>query len=229
MFCFTIIAEQASRSKAEGLAQEVETLIATLERQRIARDIHDSLGHTLTTLNIHLAVAKKWHQRDSAKALAALNTAKLLADQCIEEVRQTLQTIRQSNFDLNQALITLIKQAGQNQSLQIRWEINLPQLPLQTSHHIYCIVREGLINVQKHAYASSISVRALATPNEIVLELKDDGRGFNPQAHYAGLGLQGIQERVQLLGGQFTLHTAPGQGTTIHIRIYHHYPTLAGG
>lgn len=219
MFCFAIITEQKSRSRAEGLAQEVEILIATLERQRIARDIHDSLGHSLTTLNIHLAVAKKWYQRDSDKTLDALNTAKLLADQCIEEVRQTLQTIRQSNFDLNQALVALLEKTKQNLSLQMHWDINLPQLPLQISHHIYCILREGLINIQKHAHASSVYVRAVATPDGIVLELEDDGQGFDPQVQYAGLGLRGMQERVQLLRGQFALHTAPGQGVKIQVMV----------
>ena len=102
LLSFAVIAERKSRQKAEFLAKEVEALAATLERTRIARDIHDSLGHTLTTLDIQLEVAQTLRQRAPEQALQALDTAKLLASQCLADVRRAVQTMRQTNFNLNQ-------------------------------------------------------------------------------------------------------------------------------
>ncbi|BAZ23501.1 integral membrane sensor signal transduction histidine kinase [Kalymmatonema gypsitolerans NIES-4073] len=217
-FSFMIIAEQKSRKRAEALAEQVETLAATLERTRIARDIHDSLGHSLTNLNSRLTVAqKKLQQHDINAVCEAVDTAKFLASQCIEDVNHSLKTMRQSDFNLNQALTNLVEQLRYNQALSVQWEINLPKLPLQTSHHIYYIVKEGLINIQKYAHASAVRFRGVSTPEGILIELADDGQGFDPKLPHLGLGLQGIEERVQLLRGELTINSTPGSGTQIQI------------
>lgn len=219
LLCWAISAEQKSRKRAEALALEVETLAATLERTRIARDIHDSLGHTLTNLQVHLAVAQKLKQRDPDKSSQAIDTAKILADQCVEDVSRSLSTMRQSDFDLNQALLTLMEQLRQTQSLKIQSNVNLPNLPLHTTHQIYSILKEGLINIQKHARASHICLRSRTSDREITLELEDDGIGFDPEMLHSGYGLKGIQERVQLLGGKLMINSAPGMGTQILITL----------
>lgn len=217
-FSFMVIAEQKSRKRAEALAEQVETLAATLERTRIARDIHDSLGHSLTNLNSRLTVAqKKLQQHDINAVCEAVDTAKFLASQCIEDVNHSLKTMRQSDFNLNQALTHLVEQLRYNQALSVQWEINLPKLPLQTSHHIYYIVKEGLINIQKYAHASAVRFRGVSTPEGILIELADDGQGFDPKLPHLGLGLQGIEERVQLLRGELTINSTPGSGTQIQI------------
>jgi len=216
---FAIIAERKSRCKAEALTRQVETLAATLERTRIARDIHDSLGHVLTTLDIQLEVAQKLRFRNPDKALQSLDTAKLLASQCLTEVRRALQTMRQTDFDLNAALGTLLEQVNQNQTFTIELKVNLPQLPLQTSHQLYCIMQEGLTNIQKHACAKKISLRGQPTADSIIIDLEDDGVGFDSGLPRSGFGLRGMQERVQILGGQLKLSSTPGQGTQIQVRI----------
>jgi signal transduction histidine kinase len=228
LFSFMMIAEHKSRERAETLAEQVETLAAALERTRIARDIHDSLGHTLTNLDIQLQVALKLRQRDPDKAFQSLEQAKQLSRQCIDDVSQVLQTMRQSDFDLNQALETLVEQVQQAHPLKIQWDINLPKLPLQTSHHIYCIVKEGLINIQKHADATQIRVRGQSTSNSIVLALEDDGVGFSPELQQSGFGLKGIAERVHLLGGELKIHSTPGGGTQIQV-AFPYDPTPACG
>jgi signal transduction histidine kinase len=216
---FMVLAERQSRQRAETLTQQVEDLVTALERTRIARDIHDSLGHSLTALRIHLSVAQKALLSNPAEALQAVNTAKLLANQSIEEIQQTVRTLRYPNFDLTQALVRLMEQLLQFPSLSTHWNINLPSLPLQTSHHLYYIVREGLINIQKHAEASMIHLDGYATTNEVRLELRDNGRGFDPHQPHVGFGLKGIAERVQLLRGNLEIHSAAGQGTQIQIVI----------
>ncbi|MBD2534128.1 sensor histidine kinase [Nostoc flagelliforme FACHB-838] len=219
-FSFMIISEQKSRQRAEALTQQVETLAAALERTRIARDIHDSLGHSLTNLNSRLAIAQqKLRQHDIDSVSQAIDTAKFLASQCIEDVSRSLKTMRQTDFNLNQALTTLVEQLRYNQAFNIKREINLPQLPLSNSHHIYCIVKEGLTNIQKHACASQVFFRGKSTPEGILLELRDDGQGFDHTMPYSGLGLKGMIERVELLGGNLIIKSTPGLGTQIKIII----------
>ncbi len=104
LFSSAVGAEYKSRKKAEALAEQVEILAADWERIRIARDLHDSLGHTLTNLDIQLAVAQKLRDRDPQKASMALDTAKMLSSQCIEDVSHAVKTMRDSNFDLDRAL-----------------------------------------------------------------------------------------------------------------------------
>lgn len=187
--------------------------------------IHDSLGHTLTNLQVQLAVAQEFRQHHLDQVFWAIDTAKFLADQCIEDISQALQTMRQSDFNLNQALKSLVEQIKQNQALRISWEVNLPHLPLSTSHHVYCIVKEGLINIQKHAQASMIWVRGQLTTEGIMLEISYNGRGFDPHIPASGFGLKGMEERVYLLGGQFKIHSQPNRGTQIQIVIP--YPNQA--
>ena len=139
------------------LSEQVESLATSLERTRIAREIHDSLGHTLTDLDTQLAVAQTLRSLNPTKSFQAIDTAKLLARQCIEDVSQALDRMRESDFDLNQALIGLIEQLRQSSGIEVKWQINLPQLSVYKSYQIYCIVKEALMNVQKHANASQVS------------------------------------------------------------------------
>jgi signal transduction histidine kinase len=216
---YLLLSERKSRLRAEALTQEVEQLAATLERNRIARDIHDSLGHTLTTLDIQLEVAQKLREHAPHQALQALDVAKRLAGECLQDVRRSLQTLHRSSFDLQQALMNLVEQVKHHQSFQVRTDIQLPPLPLQTNHQLYCLMQEGLTNIQKHANATLVEMRSQFNDHEVTLELMDDGKGFTVDQSYTGFGLRGMQERVQLLGGQIKIHTAPHQGTAIHITI----------
>ncbi|BAY49171.1 integral membrane sensor signal transduction histidine kinase [Scytonema sp. HK-05] len=219
LFAFVIIAEQKSRQKAEVLTQQVETLAATLERTRIAREIHDSLGHSLTTLDVQLELAQKLYQRDPIQAAKSLDIAKDLTNQCLTEVRRSVQTMRQTNFNLNEALSTLVEQVGRNQAFVIQLDVQLPQLPVQTSHQLYCIVQEGLTNIQKHASATVVSLKGYQTSNAIILKLTDNGQGFEASAPHTGFGLRGMHERVHILGGELKIKSSLGEGTQIQAII----------
>ena len=219
MFCYLAIAEQKSRQKAEKLAQEVEALASKLERHRIARDIHDSLGHTLTTLDVQLELANTLAKRQPENTLQALDTCKQLSSQCLVEVRRAVRTMRSATFDLNEALQTLIEQVQNNRSLDICMEIKLPNLPLQTAYQLYCITKEGLTNIQKHSQAALAQLHIQTGLNTISINLIDDGMGFNPNAPTAGFGLQGMAERVQILKGQITIRSRLGKGTFIDITV----------
>lgn len=219
LLSFVVVSERKSRERAESLAKEVETLAATVERTRIAREIHDSLGHTLTTLDVQLELAQKLRSKDSEKALAALDIAKMLASKCLQDVRNAVETMRYNNFNLNHALNNLVGQLEQNQSFKIYLDVYLPQLPLQISHQIYCILQEGLTNIQKHANAKIIYIKTGQMIDGINIELTDDGKGFDVSAVHTGYGLRGMHERVKILGGELKIQSKIDVGTTIKIWI----------
>jgi signal transduction histidine kinase len=219
LLSFAIVSERRSRQKAIELAQEIDFLAAALERSRIARDIHDSLGHTLTTLDIQLELAQRLYDRNRDKARSALDNAKNLAHQSLSDVRRSVQTMRSPTFNLDEAILTLIEQIEQNQNLAIELDINLPKLPLPTSYQLYFILQEGLTNIQKHSYASFVKIRGQPTPEGIILEIEDNGRGFNSNFVDSGYGLLGMKERVDNLGGHFKINSAIDPGTCIQVAI----------
>jgi signal transduction histidine kinase len=218
-FGLMFVAVLHSRQRIEALAQQVETQAATLERTRIAREIHDSLGHSLIALDVQLEVAERLSQQEPAESQAAVAIAHQLSQQCLQDVRRSVQTLRQNEFDLNQAVLNLVSQLQQHQPLQVHCNLKLPELTSQQSHQLYCIIQEGLTNIQKHAKAKRVDLSSAITPTDICLGLQDDGIGFNPATTPVGFGLLGMQERVQLLNGQFKIQSAIEQGTSIQIII----------
>lgn len=127
--------------------------------------------------------------------------------------------MRGNDFNLNKAIANLADAIGQNQSLTIRLDIQLPPLPIQVGHQLYCIIQEGLTNIQKHFGAEIVTLTGQYDAETITLMLQDNGRGFRPQVPPMGFGIRGMKERTQILGGQFTIHSAPGDGTWIQVVI----------
>lgn len=219
LLCLIAISEYKSRQREAALAKEVEVLAADLERTRIAREIHDSLGHTLTSLDVQLELAQRLYERNPVQVRQALDTSKMLSSQALQEVRRSVTALREGSFDLNTALISLINQFQFDPAITIRSNIDLPRLPLQVSHQIYCIVKEGLENIRRHSHAKSIHLLGQYTPGEVCFTLTDDGVGFDPTQAMTGFGLRGMRERVQLIGGEFTIESAPELATSIRFKI----------
>ena len=166
-----------------------------------------------------LALAQRYSQAadNSTKLQQTLETAQQLTVQCLTEVRQSLQTIRESNFELNTALHTLADQL--RSSFTINLDIKLPSLPQQLSYQLYLMAKEELINVQKHAYSTQAHLSMMTVDHQLMVTLHDNGCGFDIGTQSSGYGLQGIKERAQLLGGQFTIDSSHQQRTTLHITI----------
>ena len=223
---FVFVAEKRSRHQAEKLAAEVEQLATKLERSRIARDMHDSLGHTLTTLDVQLALVDRYAQnipeiQRSPRLRRAIKQSQQLAAQCLAEARQSVRSIRTENFvDLEKKLRSLIADKQQAfESFTVDLQVHLPPLPQQLSYQLFLIAKEGLINIQKHAAASSVTLSLVIREEQIQLILTDDGCGFELRERVTGYGLQGIKERSQLLGGQFSIYTQRGEGTKLHVSV----------
>jgi signal transduction histidine kinase len=210
------VEEYKSRQKAERLTQQVETLATDLERNRIARDIHDTLGHSLTSLDVQIELAQRLQTTEPERAQESIDLAKELSSQALDNVRQALGTMKRSNFDLTEAIVAL---AEQNQPFQIHVDVEFPTLSLQSSYQLYCIVQESLTNIQKHAQADRVTITGSMISNGTVLEICDNGKGFSLDRPHAGFGLRNMKERVQCLGGNFNLDSEIDQGTKIKIFV----------
>ncbi|MEO0988608.1 MAG: sensor histidine kinase [Cyanobacteria bacterium J06639_14] len=215
----SIVSEYKNRQQILAMTAEAERLSIDLERTRIARDVHDSLGHTLTGLDMQLKLAQSLYPTQPERASQALSRAQDLSRQSLQETRRTASKIHPEVFNLNAALKTLIEQMKQTQTCFIDHHLETPPLPVRLSEQLYMVIKEGLVNVQKHSQASHVSLHVQKNSNIIYVQLSDNGIGFEPQTPKAGFGLQGMRERVESLKGQITLQSTPGEGTTIQITL----------
>jgi signal transduction histidine kinase len=214
-----------THEKLRQYAMQVEELAAIQERNRIARDIHDSLGHALTALNVQLQTAKKLWDIAPTEAKSFLNQAHQLGDTAIEEVRKSVRALRvdagmEESLEIELAsLIEDFRQGtGISVSSQIKLETILPPYVIKT---LYRLVQEALTNICKHAQASKIRIQLLSSAENVCLTIEDNGRGFKLDASNSdrGFGLQGMKERVASLDGEFDLITAPGIGCLIKVNL----------
>jgi signal transduction histidine kinase len=210
------VEEQKSRQKAERLTKQVETLATDLERNRIARDIHDTLGHSLTSLDVQIELAQRVQATEPARAQEAIDLAKKLSSQALDNVRQALGTMKRSNFDLTEAIYAL---AEQSYPFQIIVDVRFPPLSLQSSYQLYCIIQESITNIQKHSQAAQVKIDSRIVDRGTILEICDNGNGFDLDRPHTGFGLRNMKERVQCLGGEFHLNSNIGGGTQIKVFV----------
>ncbi len=214
--------QQANQNLRQS-AQEIEKLAMDQERSRIARDIHDSLGHSLTALNIQLESAIKLWDKDPEKSRKFVGESKRLGSQSLQSVRQSVAALRQDPLageTLEAAIAHLLKDL-QNSSthpvdLSITQDIQLSR-PLSASLNtiLYRIVQEGLTNIVKHAGASRIHVQLVCSEAIVTLTLEDNGAGFDPAQARTGFGLQSMRDRAQSTGGTFTVTSSTAQSSGI--------------
>ncbi|MBD2461406.1 sensor histidine kinase [Oscillatoria sp. FACHB-1407] len=225
-----LIAERQSRQQLaianeqlRDYAQKVENLAAVQERNRIAREIHDSLGHALTALNIQLEGALKLWQTNPSRAQTFLQEAKQLGSTALQEVRQSVATLRSDPLrgqSLVEAIAQLTNDFYKTTGVQPQCQIYLTQpLPNQINTTLYRIIQEALTNTCKHAAATEVRLHLHNTPTHVELTYHDNGNGFQVNQNQTGFGLQGMRERTLAIQGQFTLNSSPGQGVQLMIHI----------
>jgi signal transduction histidine kinase len=209
----TIELEEANVQLA-AYATQAEELAMTQERNRLAREIHDNLGHYLTIVNVQIEAAKVVMDSDPGRALDAMNKAQELAQKGLTRVRESVAALRESPVSrrpLQEAVAALVKEA---QSSGIVTEFKVagePQdLEKKVALALYRVAQEGLTNVRRHARASRVDVLLDFRPGEVRLAIRDNGVGAAETT--GGFGLLGIRERMQLLGGRLEIDTGVGQG-----------------
>lgn len=205
--------------KAQALNQRVELLASVAERHRIARDIHDSLGHALVALNIQMETALDLWQESPDEAYGLLQEAKDLGSQALRSVRESVAEIRADPLQgqpLADMLITLTQNFQRTSGIPVQCQLAVPPgLSQAISTALYRVVQEALTNIQKHAAATEIQLCLESTAAGLVMTLKDNGKGFAIDANRSGFGLQGMQERVVALGGQLEIISQPQMGCQI--------------
>jgi signal transduction histidine kinase len=217
LLSLTIVREQRSRARAEQLTQEIETLAATVERSRIAREIHDSLGHSLTALNVQIELAQKLQQRDPDRSGQAIDIAQQLGIQCLQDVRHAVHSMQDRTIDLNTAIQTLVQPLQNHSDLKFDVSLKFPALPPTFSHQIYCIIQEGLTNIQRHADATHVQLHGERCDDQIVVSLEDNGIGFYVDQAATGFGLRSMGERAQSIDGYLQVESTPTQGTRLRL------------
>jgi two-component system sensor histidine kinase DesK len=192
--------------------EEIENLAKVAERERIARDLHDVLGHTLSVITLKSELAGKLIDRDPQRAGKEIREVEEISRQALSDVRDAIRGYRSKGLaaELAQAKSTL-ETAGVTVQCDAATTV---QLPAMQESVLSLAVREGVTNVVRHARASNCRLRIEQFNGSCRLEIHDDGLGFSSME---GNGLRGMRERVEMLGG--TLERNNQSGTTLVITL----------
>jgi signal transduction histidine kinase len=226
----TVLSERQSREelaianeKLRQYALRIENQATLEERNRIAREIHDSLGHSLTALNLQLETALKLSQSNPNKAQSFLVRAKELGSKALQDVRQSISTMRSHPLQeqsLEQAVQGLLEDFQHANGFSPICIINLEEsLPNELKIAIYRIIQESLTNISKYAQATEVRIEIEKTPRSLRLSIQDNGKGFDFKQNTTGFGLQSMRDRTLAIGGVFNILSAPGYGCKITVDI----------
>lgn len=201
------------------LNRRIEELATLEERNRIARDIHDSLGHALVALNIQMETALTLWKDAPNKAYEFLMEAKELGSNALKAVRESVSDMRSDPLQgqlLEGAIANLAREFQQTTGILPEYQVQLEKpLSNQINTVLYRIVQEGLTNICKHANASQVKIQIQNNGAGVMLRLEDNGKGFRLSENRSGFGLQGMQERIQAIGGSLTITSDLGAGCCI--------------
>jgi two-component system, NarL family, sensor histidine kinase DevS len=193
-----------------------------LERRRLARELHDETGQALTS--ILLALRSLEDVVDGDAELAAVADIRRLTVETLQGVRRLAVELRPKaldDFGLEAALERLTDTFREQTGLTVDFVSRLggDQPPPEVATALYRIVQEALTNVVKHAHARTVSILLTRKNGRVALVIEDDGRGFDPDEPADGFGLQGMRERVDLLGGSLQVESRTGAGTTLAVEV----------
>ena len=208
--------ERASEEKDVALKlshDEVRRLAATAERERIGRDLHDLLGHTLSLITLKLELARKLADRDTEGSKRELAEAERVARHALAEVRSAVTGIRSADLAAELASARLLLESS-----QVHLEYGAPpqDLPPDIERCLALVLREAVTNVARHAQASRVRVAFECEPRAVQLCVEDDGRGG---ISTDGNGLAGMRDRVRAMQGTLSIDSPRGAGTKVLVRV----------
>ena len=203
-------------------AAQVEELATTKERNRLAREIHDSLGHYLTVVNVQIGAAQAILEQDRPRALDHLSNAQALTQEGLAEVRHSVAALRASPTESRPLPEALARLADQWNAAGLRTRFSVAgtarSLTPQVNLTLYRAAQEALTNVGKHAHATSVDLHLDYRDEDAVhLSVKDDGVGSDNSK--GGFGLLGVRERVQQLSGSVRVRTDSGKGFALEVEL----------
>jgi signal transduction histidine kinase len=221
-------------------AQEREKLLGELlhkavgaqeaERQRIARELHDATGQSLTAIALGLRGAEAMLSSDPSIAAEQIRELKSFTTDALGELRQFIADLRPSQLDdlgLIAALQWYIREFEKRHTIQTDFVVegNRIRLPPEYETVLFRITQEALANIARHARASHAAVKLEIYPRQVCMSIRDNGQGFDLEqvlrgdSSHTGWGLLGIQERTSLIGGQYEIDSEPGRGTHIRVQV----------
>lgn len=202
---------ERSRAKLELANEEIEHLATIAERERIARDLHDLLGHTLSVITLKSELASKLIDKDVLKAKAEMQEVERISRETLAEVRSAVSGYRQKGF---MAELATAKLALESAGVSFAFKGMTDSLTVLQESTLSLVVREAVTNIIRHANASRCFIELKEDPEALELEISDNGVGMQ---RIMGNGLSGIHERVTLLGGRFELSAVQGTSLSIHL------------
>ena len=192
---------------------EVRRLAASAERERIGRDLHDLLGHTLSLITLKLELSRKLFDRDHQAARKELGEAEDIARHALAEVRAAVTGIRTTDLAAELASAHLLLESG---GVQMDYEPPALELPATIEPVLALIVREAATNIARHARATHARFELDTEREHVLLHISDNGQGG---IRTSGNGLSGMRERVQMLDGEMEVDSPRGGGTRLRIRV----------
>jgi len=220
----TFFAERTRMNrKLRKASEEIENLAKVAERERIARDLHDVLGHTLSVITLKSELAGKLIDRDPQRAGKEIREVEQISRQALSDVRDAIRGYRSQGLaaELAQAKTTL-ETAGLNVQCDAASTVKLPAMQESV---LSLAVREAVTNVVRHARARSCRMRLEQQNGSCLLEIHDDGRG---SSNGEGNGLRGMRERVEMLGGTLSRNSEAGTTLTITLPLKDVAPQVEG-
>ncbi len=192
--------------------EEVRRLATTAERERIGRDLHDLLGHTLSLITLKLELARRLHDRSDVRARQEIVEAEDIARQALAQVRSAVTGIRASDLAGELASARLLLEC---QQVHLQYA-SPPPMPDDVERGLALVLREAVTNIARHAQATQAQVHFVRKGRQLSMRIQDDGRGG---VQSEGNGMCGMRERAAALGGKLELHSARGSGTLLTITV----------
>jgi signal transduction histidine kinase len=196
------------------------------ERNRLARNLHDSVSQTVFSMTLTAEAARILFDRDVSRAVAELDKLQVLAKSALVEMRSLVFELRPTAVTekglilaLRHHLVTLDRQHSLVVSLQVEGE---PQLTDLEAQRLFRVIQEALNNVVKHARTDRASVALESRDGHVLARIEDDGQGFTPATVSSGghgIGLSTMRERVEMMGGTLVIDSSPGAGTRVTVDL----------
>jgi signal transduction histidine kinase len=214
--------------REEALERFTERMVRMqeLDRRRIAGEIHDGIGQRIVSLSFYLSAAADLVATNATLAGEQIDKAQRLAAAALDEVSATMAGLRPSVLDDLGLAASLESLAHTSPGLNVNVDACTEELPEHLETALYRITQESMQNVVKHAAAENAGIRLKVSSGAVLLEVSDDGVGFDPDAvrkserpGSGGYGLSGIKQRTELLGGHLEVDSTPGRGTTLRVRV----------
>ncbi|HZX72350.1 MAG TPA: sensor histidine kinase [Rhodanobacter sp.] len=216
VICTIVAVEQLNKQRDAALSlshDEVRRLAATAERERIGRDLHDLLGHTLSLITLKLELSRKLFDRDTGAAKREVEEAEKVARHALAEVRSAVTGIRATDLAAELASARLLLESSR---VHLDYSHLPADLPGDVERGLSLILREAVTNIARHADASQARIEMTRERASVCMQISDNGRGG---IEIDGNGLCGMRERVRALGGTLTFESPRGQGSRLRVVV----------